>query len=156
MRRRNYTPRSVHQRPKIKLLGKPSKRNCDRLNLGQNPPHLEHFEATQTLNTDRTLCRDLRKINEIGYSKEINNYLDSRGVDEDGYVVPERVLEYQRRLNLQEEIEIAEELIASENGFEEIIPLHELKFLHKRGMQVVGIGYFKNAEEDGLESSVYE
>ena len=148
MRRRNYTPRQVHQRPRRELLSKPFKRNCDRLNLGQNPPHLEHFEATQTLNTDRPFCRDLRMLNEIGYSKDIDNYLDSRGVDEGGHVVPERALEYQRRLDLQEEIRIAEELIASENELEDEVSMSESEFLHRKGMHIVG--------EECLESNVYE
>ena len=147
MRKRNYTQRA-HQRPKINLLGKPSKRNCDRLNLGQNPPHLKHFEATYTLNADGTPCSYLRKINEIGYSKDIDNYLDSRGVDEGGHVVPERALEYQRRLDLQEEIRIAEELIASENELEDEVSMSESEFLHRKGMHIVG--------EECLESNVYE
>ncbi len=156
MRRRNYTPRSVHQRPKIKLLGKPSKRNHGRLNLGQNPPHLNYFGATPTLNADGTLCRDLRNLNEIRYSEEIKDYLDSRGVDEDGYVVPEKVLEYQRRLDLQEEIEIAEELIASENELEGEVFMSESEFLHRKGIHIVGKEFFYGVGEECLESSVYE
>ena len=133
MRRENHVYkgkiRSLKRILTEKLMGK------IQINLSNSCKPLQF--ATYGKERDITIASSdslLRKRREIGYLKEINEYLDEIGVDSEGHL---DVSNFQMPVNLHKELKIDRDLYQEEHesDSEEYIP-SDGELLHRRGIHV--------------------